>query len=49
MPGDGAHCERKQTNDRMGEKVGQPLKRRRGEEGTEPVLQHGSRQPAQQR
>ena len=49
MPGDVASCERKQTNEGMGQKVCQTLKRRRGEEGAEPILQHRARQATQER
>ena len=49
MPGDDAHCERKQTRERMGEK--RPSRRNAVEANTglEPILQHRSRQSAHQR
>src|SRR5262249_61448112 len=49
MPSDVAHRKGKQAHERMSEKVSQPLETFKSEEGADPVLQHGSRQPAQQR
>ena len=49
MPGDVAHCEREQTKQGMSEKVRHLLERRRAEDVAQAVLQHGPRQPAQER